>query len=142
MAGLPVDLPARSAKPREQGITHLMDRGLSLVEVDSLMEVAGDSVDIVKLGFGTALATGNLQPKLARYREHDVPVVLGGTITELAIQQDRVDALVEWIRELGLQHVEVSDGTITLDATRKRALISRLAGEGFTVLSEVGSKDL
>ncbi len=141
MAGTPLDLPARSSKPREQGITHLMDRGLSIAEVDGLMEVAGDSVDIVKLGFGTALATGNLEPKLARYREHGVPVVLGGTVTELAIQQGRVYRLVAWVRELGLELIEVSDGTITVDPSDKRALISRLAGDGFTVLSEVGSKD-
>lgn len=141
MAGVPLDLPARSSKPREQGITHLMDRGLAVAEIDALMEVAGDAVDIVKLGFGTALATGNLEPKLARYREHGVPVVLGGTVTELAIQQRRVDDLVAWIRTLGLQHVEVSDGTIDLDPLEKRALITRLAGEGFVVLSEVGSKD-
>jgi phosphosulfolactate synthase len=141
MEGLPLELPARSVKPREQGITHLMDRGLAVADVDALMEVAGASVDIVKLGFGTALATGNLETKLARYREHDVPVVLGGTITELAIQQGRVDALVDWIRGLGLHHVEVSDGTIDLDPEVKRELIARLAGEGFTVLSEVGSKD-
>jgi phosphosulfolactate synthase len=141
MAGPPLDLPARSAKPREQGITHLMDRGLSVRDVDDLMEVAGDAVDIVKLGFGTAAATGNLQDKLERYRLHDVPVVLGGTLTELAIVQGRVDAYVGWIRELGLDLVEVSDGTIALDERDKRALIARLAGEGFTVLSEVGSKD-
>ncbi len=141
MAGPPLDLPARAVKPRQEGITHLMDRGLSVAEVDGLMEVAGASVDIVKLGFGTALATGNLEAKLARYREHDVPVVLGGTVTELAVQQDRVDALVAWIRTLGLEHIEVSDGTITFDPDDKRALIRRLAGDGFTVLSEVGSKD-
>ena len=141
MAGLPLDLPTRSAKPRERGITHLMDRGLAVAEIDALMEVAGDAVDIVKLGFGTALATGNLEPKLTRYREHDVPVVLGGTVTELAIVQDRVDELVAWIGSLGLHHVEVSDRTITLDPQRKRDLIRRLVGEGFTVLSEVGSKD-
>jgi phosphosulfolactate synthase len=139
--GLPLDLPSRSAKPRERGITHLMDRGLAVAEIDALMEVAGESVDIVKLGFGTALATGNLEAKLARYREHDVPVVLGGTVTELAIVQDRVDELVTWIRDLGLSHVEVSDGTITLDPQIKCDLVRRLSGEGFVVLSEVGSKD-
>jgi phosphosulfolactate synthase len=141
MAGPPLDLPARATKPREVGITHLMDRGLSVAEVDGLMEVAGESVDIVKLGFGTALATGNLDAKLARYRKHDVPVVLGGTVTELAVQQDRVEELVGWIRTLGLVHIEVSDGTITFDPAAKRALIRRLAGDGFVVLSEVGSKD-
>jgi len=135
------DLPPRSVKPRSSGLTHVLDRGLSLAQVDGLIEVAGSSVDIVKLGWGTAVATGNLEPKLERYREHGIPVVLGGTLTELAIQQRRVDGLVEWLRRLGMEHVEVSDGTITLDPAEKRALIARLAGEGFTVLSEVGSKD-
>jgi phosphosulfolactate synthase len=140
MAGL-FDLPPRSGKPRATGLTHVLDRGLSLAQVDGLVEVAGDSVDIVKLGWGTALATGNLEPKLERFRAHGIPVVLGGTLTELAIRDARVDALVGWLRTLGLEHVEVSDGTITLSAEDKLALIRRLAGEGFTVLSEVGSKD-
>lgn len=136
-----LDLPPRSGKPREQGITHVIDRGLSLVDVDGLMEVAGAHVDLVKLGWGTALVTANLTAKLARYREHGVPVVLGGTLTELAIAQDRVEQLIAWLRELGLAHVEISDGTIQLPHERKLELIARLAGEGFTVLSEVGSKD-
>jgi phosphosulfolactate synthase len=135
-----LDLPARSAKPREQGITHVLDKGLSVAEVDGLVEVAGDAIDIVKLGWGTALATGNLQAKLARYREHGLPVVLGGTLTELAIAQDRLERLIDWVRELGLRHIEISDGTITLERERKLELIERLSGE-FTVLSEVGSKD-
>ena len=40
MAGLPLDLPARSVKPREQGLTHVLDRGLSIADVDGLVEVA------------------------------------------------------------------------------------------------------
>jgi len=139
MAGF-LQLPERSSKPREQGITHVLDRGLSVADVDGLIEVAGGSVDLVKLGWGTALATANLDPKLARYRHHGIPVVLGGTLTELAISQGRIDGLIAWLRELGLQHVEVSDGSISMAPEDKRALISRLAKE-FTVLSEVGSKD-
>jgi phosphosulfolactate synthase len=135
-----IELPSRSAKPREQGITHVLDKGLSIAEVDGLIEVAGDSVDIVKLGWGTALATANLAPKLARYREHGIPVVLGGTLTELAIKQDRLDELIAWVHELGLRHFEISDGTIVLEHERKLELIARLATD-FTVLSEVGSKD-
>src|SRR5579884_512314 len=135
-----LDLPERSAKPREHGLTHVLDRGLSLSEVDGLAEVAGDFIDVVKLGWGTALATGNLIPKLERYRQHGIPVVLGGTLTELAIAQDRLEPLVAWLRELGLRHVEVSDGTIEMRHEDKVALIERLAKE-FTVLSEVGSKD-
>ena len=140
MAGF-LDLPPRSGKPRTTGLTHVLDRGLSLAQVDGLVEVAGASVDIVKLGWGTALATGNLEPKLERLRAHGIPVVLGGTLTELAIRQQRVDGLIAWLRELGLTHVEVSDGTITIEAAEKCELVRRLAGEGFTVLSEVGSKD-
>jgi phosphosulfolactate synthase len=136
----PLELPSRSTKPRSTGITHVLDRGLSLRQVDDLVEVCGDSVDIVKLGWGTALATANLVPKLERLRAHGIPAVLGGTLTELAIRQGRVDGLVAWLRELGLEHVEVSDGTIALDPQEKRGLIRRLAKE-FTVLSEVGSKD-
>src|SRR6202050_5139696 len=135
-----LDLPDRSAKPRQRGITHVLDRGLSVAAVDGLIEVAGGSVDLVKLGWGTALRTQNLEPKLARYREHGIPVVLGGTLTELAIAQYRIEPLVAWVHELGLQHIEISDGTIALDRGQKLALIERLSRE-FTVLSEVGSKD-
>jgi phosphosulfolactate synthase len=118
----------------------VIDRGLSVAEVEGLIEVAGDAVDIVKLGWGTALVSGNLRAKLDRYAAHGIPVVLGGTLTELAIRQGRVEGLIAWLRELGLRHVEVSDGTIALDPRVKRELIEELAGE-FTVLAEVGSKD-
>ncbi len=135
-----LDLPERTSKPRERGLTHVLDSGLSVSEVDGLVEVAGASVDIVKLGWGTSLVTQNLQAKLARYAHHGIPVVLGGTLTELAIRQGRIEEMVRWLHELGLHHVEVSDGTISLAPDRKRELIRRLARE-FTVLSEVGSKD-
>src|SRR5438309_1217708 len=135
-----LELPRRSEKPRQQGITHVLDRGLSLAEVDGLIEVAGDYVDLVKLGWGTALATQNLVVKLERYREHGIPVVLGGSLTELAIAQGRLDRLIEWVKRLELRHFEISDGTILLEHERKLELIDRLARD-FTVLSEVGSKD-
>ena len=138
---MPVRLADRSVKPREQGITHVLDRGLSVAQVDGMIEVAGAFVDIVKLGWGTALATQNLEPKLARYREHEIPVVLGGTLTELAIRQERVEQLIVWLRTLGIERVEISDGSIALDSAAKCELIRRFAGEGFLVLSEVGSKD-
>jgi phosphosulfolactate synthase len=118
----------------------VIDRGLSLAQVDGLLEVAGAAVDVVKLGWGTALVTGNLDAKLARYSQHEIPVVLGGTLTEVAIRQGRIDGLIAWLRELGLRHVEISDGTITLEPEVKRGLIERLSGE-FVVLAEVGNKD-
>lgn len=135
-----LELPQRSEKPREHGVTHVLDKGLSLAEVDGMVEVAGGSVDIVKLGWGTALATANLEPKLERYRDYGVPVVLGGTLTELAIAQDRLEQLIAFVDKLGLRHFEISDGTISLDHAQKLELITRLARD-FIVLSEVGSKD-
>jgi phosphosulfolactate synthase len=135
-----LDLPDRSAKPRDTGLTNVLDRGLSLAEVDGLVEVAGGAVDFVKLGWGTALATGNLEAKLARYRDHGIPVVCGGTLTELAIAQEKLEAMVGWLDGLGFEHVEVSDGTIVLEHDRKLEIIERLARD-FTVFSEVGSKD-
>jgi phosphosulfolactate synthase len=113
---------------------------MSIAEVDGLLEVAAEVVDIVKLGWGTAVVSANLKPKLERYASNGIPVVLGGTLTELAIRQGRVEGLVEWLRELGLRHVEVSDGTIALEPHVKHELIERLSRE-FTVLAEVGSKD-
>jgi len=135
-----LDLPERSAKPRDDGITHVIDRGLSIAEIEGMIEVAGEFVDIVKLGWGTALATGNLERKLERYRAHGIPVMLGGTLTELAISRGRLDELIAWVHDLGLEYFEISDGTIELEHPRKLELIERLAQE-FTVLSEVGSKD-
>jgi phosphosulfolactate synthase len=135
-----LDLPERSSKPRERGVTHVIDRGLSIAEIEGMVEVGGEFVDIVKLGWGTALAARNLDRKLACYREHQIPVVLGGTLTELAIARGRFEELIAWAHELGLEHFEISDGTIALEHERKLELIQRLARE-FTVLSEVGSKD-
>lgn len=131
----------RSAKPRERGLTHVLDRGLSPGQVEALLEVAGEFVDIVKLGWGTAVITPNLEAKLDCYRSYGIPVVLGGTLTELAIAQDRFEVLVERIVALRLTHIEISDGTITLAHEDKLALIERCAASGLTVLSEVGSKD-
>jgi phosphosulfolactate synthase len=135
-----LELPARSDKPRETGLTHVLDRGLSLRDVDGLVEVTGGAVDIVKLGWGTAVVSENLEAKVARYREYGIPVVLGGTLTELAIAQGRLERMLELLRSLELSHIEISDGTITLPHDGKLDLIHHLSGE-FTVLSEVGSKD-
>ena len=139
MAGF-LDLPERCSKPRQRGLTHVLDKGLSTGEAEGLLEVAGPSVDLVKLGWGTALVTANLAPKLQTYARAEVPVVLGGTLTEIALRDGRIDGLTAWLRELGIRHVEISDGTLAIPHTDKLDLIRRLSAD-FTVLSEVGSKD-
>lgn len=133
-------LPERTNKPREFGLTHVIDKGLSLEGTKNLIETASDYIDVVKLGWGTAVVYSALEKKLDLYHRAGLPVVFGGTLTELAVAQNKVDELIEWLEELGLRHIEISDGAIVLSHDDKLALIERFA-QKFTVFSEVGSKD-
>jgi phosphosulfolactate synthase len=135
-----LDLPQRPPKPREQGLTHVIDTGLSTVEAEGLMRSGGDYVDMIRLGWGSAYVTGDLAEKLDCYRSHGVPVMLGGTLTELAWLRGRVPELRDWLKELGLEHVEVSSGTIEIPSEEKLRLVEELSKD-FTVFAEVGEKD-
>ena len=135
-----LDLPERPTKPRETGLTHVIDIGLAPSDADNLMKIAADHIDLVRLGFGSAYVTGALQEKIDLYRGYGVPVALGGTLTELAWLQGRVDGLRTWLKELGVDHVEVSSGSVAIPPDEKVALIRTLA-EDFTVYAEVGEKD-
>jgi phosphosulfolactate synthase len=132
-------LPERATKPRTAGLTHVIDTGLSTAEVDGMLRQAAAHVDTVRLGWGSAYVTADLDAKLAAYRTHDVPVMLGGTLTELAWLHGRVDDLCGWIDELGIDRVEVSSGVVAIPPADKTALIERLAGR-YTVYAEVGEK--
>jgi phosphosulfolactate synthase len=133
-------LPMRPSKPRERGLTHVIDKGLTLAEVEGMFETAGEFVDIVKLGWGTSYVTRNLAEKVKLYQSYDTPVMCGGTLLEAAVARGRVEEFKRWTRSHGFTHVEVSDGTLRMERESKQALISALAEE-FVVLSEVGSKD-
>jgi phosphosulfolactate synthase len=120
------------------GITHVIDKGLGPRAWEDVLETSGDYISIVKLGWGTAYITPNLKRKLEVLKEK--PVVIGGTFLEAVIAQGKVDEYKRWVGELGLTHVEISDGVIDLERERKLELIADFARD-FTVLSEVGSKD-
>jgi phosphosulfolactate synthase len=123
---------------RHVGLTHVIDKGLGPRAWEDVLEVAGDHISIVKLGWGTAYVTQNLERKLDVL--HGKPVVIGGTFFEVAYARDKLDEYRQWLNELGLTHVEISDGTIEMPRDRKLELIADFARD-FTVLSEVGSKD-
>ena len=133
-------LPTRSPKPRSTGLTHVLDGGLGPLEVDSLLSVARSHIDLVRLGWGSALVTDDLADKLERYRAAEIPIMVGGTLTELAWLHGRVDELCAWLREHEIDRIEVSSGVVAIPSVEKHELISRLAGE-FTVYAEVGEKD-
>lgn len=135
-----LQLPARPGKPRAQGVTHVIDTGTSTVEAQGLMATAAEYVDLVRLGWGSAYVARDLEAKIATYRGYGVPVMLGGTLTELAWLHGRVDGLRRWLAELRLEHVEVSSGTVAIPAEAKLGLIATLAAD-FTVYAEVGEKD-
>src|SRR3954447_9373705 len=134
-----LDLDRREDKPRERGLTHVMDKGLTLSQIDGLFETAGPYVDIVKLGWGTSYVTANLAEKLARYRAHEVELVCGGTLLEVAELRGKLNAYRAWLSDAGFTCVEVSDGTIDMARERKLEIIELFARD-FRVLSEVGSK--
>jgi phosphosulfolactate synthase len=135
-----LDLPERPAKPRDQGVTHVIDTGLSTVEAEGLMASAAKYVDLVRLGWGSAYVTGDLRAKVERYQAAGVPVMLGGTLTELSWLRGKMDGLTDWLDELGIAHVEVSSGTVSMPAEEKLRLVESLATR-YTVFAEVGEKD-
>ena len=134
-----IPLPARTAKPRTTGLTHVLDSGLGPAEVESLLAVAGSHVDVARLGWGSALVTDGLADKLAAYARHDVPVMLGGTLTELAWAHGRIAELCDWLDALGITLIEVSSGTVAIPKDEKARLVEQLTAR-FTVYAEVGEK--
>ena len=135
-----LNLPYRSPKPRSDGLTHVLDKGLSLVGLESLIQTARESIDIVKLGWGTAYVSDGVKAKVALCRSADIHLCPGGTLLEICDRQDRIDDYVRWLQRLGVTHVEVSNGALGMTIAHKRELIHRLAQE-FVVLSECGSKN-
>jgi phosphosulfolactate synthase len=135
-----LDVPTREGKPRSRGLTHVIDKGLNLREIEGLFDTAGEYVDIVKLGWGTSYVTNNLEKKIALYRSFATPVVCGGTLFEAVYAQDKLDEFKRWLEHFRFSHVEISDGTLEIPRDRKLELITAFA-QDFVVLSEVGSKD-
>jgi phosphosulfolactate synthase len=133
-------LPERDAKPRDKGYTMAMDKGLSIREVEDFIEVAGQYVDIVKLGWSTSYVVPNLKKKLEVYRAAGIPVYFGGTLFEAFIIRDQFEEYRRILDEFKIEHAEVSDGSIELPHDIKCGYIRTLA-EQVIVLSEVGSKD-
>jgi phosphosulfolactate synthase len=134
-------LPERDPKPRERGITHVIDKGMGVRQVEDLLENSAAFIDIVKLGWGTGYVTANLVDKLALYRAAGIPVCFGGTLVELVLAQGRLDDFRRVLDRLGIGHVEVSSGVLDLPLEKKCETIRELARD-FVVLSEVGSKDV
>lgn len=133
-------LPERTAKPRVRGITHVIDKGLPISSLESLLDLAGAHVDFVKFGWGTAYVSRHIRAKVEACRGARVRTCVGGTLLELATVQGKLREFVRWADSLGFDAVEVSEGTVELGPGIKQGLIEALARD-FVVLAETGSKD-
>ena len=135
-----LQLPARTAKPRSCGITHVLDSGLTPEGTRAFLGQAGHLVDIVKVGWGIGYIDPQLSNRVAICAELGCPVSLGGTLLEVAAIQDRVGELRDWALSVGMTHIEVSNGLRALTASRKHALVRELSAD-FVVLAETGAKE-
>ncbi len=133
-------IPERTQQPRKEGLTMVMDKGLSLQEAQNLVSVGWPHIDIVKLGFGTAFVTPNVREKIEVYQKANMAVYFGGTLFEAFLIRNAFQDYIEMMKDFGISHVEVSDGSITIPHAEKCGYIEKLTKFG-TVLSEVGSKD-
>ena len=132
-------LPERTVKPRETGLTMMMDKGLSIREAECFVEAAGDFTDLIKLAFGTGVFAKNIEAKIQIYRQAGIRVHFGGTLFEAFIVRNYFDEFRRFIDKFGMDTVEVSDGSMTIPHDEKLEYIRILSGQA-TVLSEVGSK--
>jgi phosphosulfolactate synthase len=133
-------MPLRNAKPRKEGITMVMDKGLSLDEARLFVENAVPHVDMIKLGFGTAYVTPKLREKIEVYQQADIPVYFGGTLFEAFLIRNQFNDYISLCKDYNINYVEISDGSITIPHTEKCGYIEKISAFS-TVLSEVGSKD-
>ncbi len=133
-------LPERTSKPRSNGLTMVMDKGLSLRGAEDLIEIGADKVDLLKLGFGTSLISHRIAEKVALYREAGMEVYCGGTLFEAFFIRGEVDNYLRFIDKLGIECLEVSDGSMVIPHDEKCEWIQKLS-KTHRVLSEVGSKE-
>lgn len=133
-------LPKRTKKPREKGMTLVLDKGLSVRQAEDICESSSGYMDIVKLGWGTSYVTQNLKDKIAVYNNADIPVYFGGTLFEAYVLRDQLDAYMHLLDRFNIHHAEVSNGTIWLSEQRKIDIIRKMS-KHFTILSEIGSKN-
>ncbi|MCP9757589.1 phosphosulfolactate synthase [Lacihabitans sp. CCS-44] len=133
-------VPERTVQPRNEGLTMVMDKGLSIRETEDMLSISSNYIDIVKLGWATSFVTPNVHEKLAVYKAANIPVYFGGTLFEAFVVRGQFEDYMRVLDKFGLEHAEVSDGSITLPHDEKCHYIKELAKRG-KVLSEVGSKD-
>jgi phosphosulfolactate synthase len=135
-----LDLPRRTLKPRTSGLTHVLDKGLTVSALDALLEQAADYIDVLKVGWGIAYVDPHIKERAVLCRQAGVTLCLGGTLLEVCAAQGRISELTQWAQRTGIGALEVSNGLAGMPTDEKRGLVRRLSGD-FVVLAETGAKD-
>ncbi len=136
-----LNTPARSRKPRNTGITSLIDNGVPTRYFKDVIASSPELVDVVKFGWCTAIVTADIEEKIQCLRDHQVEYYFGGTLFEKALSQNKLDDFYRFLKEYDCKIVEVSDGTLSIPMAEKAKHIADFAHE-FHVISEVGKKDI
>jgi len=133
-------IPKRAEKPREKGVTMMMDKGLSLRETENFIDSSKHLTDLVKFGFGTSFVTPNLKEKIKLYQEAGIKPYFGGTLFEAFYVRNKVNEYRKLLEDCNLDLMEVSDGSVIIPHDEKCELIAKFSKD-YTVMSEVGSKE-
>ncbi|MGA2466259.1 MAG: phosphosulfolactate synthase [Thermodesulfobacteriota bacterium] len=136
-------VPGRTVKPRKEGVTMIIDKGLGLNATQDLIDSAGDIIDFIKLTFGTSafLDLDYLAEKVEMVKDRNIWICPGGTFLEVSVWQGSYPKYLKRCKELGFNAIEFSDGTIEIDMKTRADCIKRAVDMGFLVVSEVGKKD-
>lgn len=133
-------IPERPLKPRKNGVTMMMDKGMSIRETEDFISTSGIYTDFAKLGFGTSMVMNGVETKIKLYKDANIKVYLGGTLFEAFIIRDKFDEYCKMADKYKVDAVEISDGSIIMDHDLKCNYIRKLS-KTHVVLSEVGSKE-
>ena len=137
-----LNLPERSLKPRETGLTMILDKNLNLSGLRDILELSSNFIDIIKLGWGTSAILNRelIKKKCQICQDYDISICPGGTLGEVFFLQNKIDSFFKEAKDLGFSCIEISNGTVQIPEADKLELIRKAKELGFLVISEVGSK--
>ncbi|MDD3653412.1 MAG: phosphosulfolactate synthase [Desulfotomaculaceae bacterium] len=136
-------LQGRSQKPRQKGLTMILDKGLGVEETRELLQTAGTFIDMIKLGFGTSALYPQkvLDEKIDLARNYGIDIYPGGTFLEIALLQHKLKEFLKMAKTMGYTAIEVSDGTASIPPEVRASAVAQAADLGFKVLTEIGKKN-
>lgn len=141
-----MNVPKRSEKPRDRGITMMIDWGMGVERQRDILEIAGDAIDIAKIAVGLSgiISERVLTEKIKIYTDYQVEAFIGGQFLEFGIFHQGLEIAKPYFEEakrLGFKFIEISDNNLEIRPEDKFELV-RMGSQdfGLTILGEVGSK--